>query len=80
VIQDADLKHILNLEKPLACIDVETHDKCPPAQAHIVEMGIVVFYPGDKPTYRWSSLMRLPPGVTLAKGGHRRSRDYRGDA
>lgn len=68
MIQDADLKQILQLEKPLACIDVETHDKCPPEQAHIVEMGLVMFYPDERPTRRWSSLMRLPEGVQLHPG------------
>jgi hypothetical protein len=68
MIQDADLKEILQLEKPLACIDVETHDKCPPEQAHIVEMGLVMFYPDERPTRRWSSLMRLPEGVVLHPG------------
>jgi hypothetical protein len=31
-------------------------------------MGLVMFYPGDKPTRRWSSLMRLPEGVILHPG------------
>lgn len=68
MIQDADLKQILDLKRPLACIDVETNDKCPPKQAHIVELGLVMFYPDDRPTRRWASLMRLPEGVRLHPG------------
>jgi DNA polymerase III epsilon subunit-like protein len=64
VIQQANLGEILKLTRPLVCVDVETHDKCPPERAHIIEMGMVVYYP-DKPTRVWESLFRLPDGMKI---------------
>ena len=60
----ANLNLLLKLTRPLVCLDVETHDKCPPERAHIIEMGMIVFYP-DKPTRMWQSLFRLPDGVKI---------------
>jgi DNA polymerase III epsilon subunit-like protein len=61
-IENANLKEILKLNRPLVCVDLETHDMCPPDKSYIVELGLVVFYP-DKPTKRWESLIRLPNGL-----------------
>lgn len=58
---------ILELTRPLVCVDVETHDKCPPERSHIIEIGMIVYYPAsmNKPTRMWQSLMRLPDGVKI---------------
>lgn len=64
MIQQANLGEILKLTRPLVCVDVETHDKCPPERSHIIEMGMIVYYP-DKPTRVWQTLMRLPEGMKI---------------
>jgi len=56
---------VLDLERPLICVDVETHDKCPPEKSYIIEMGLIVFYHDGRPTKKWQSFFRLPPSVLI---------------
>jgi DNA polymerase-3 subunit epsilon len=54
---------LLTLKRPIITLDVETHDKCAPEQARIVELGFVMYSP-DGTTKAWSSLVN--PGVPIA--------------
>ena len=56
---------MFELVRPLFWLDVETHDKCPPEQAHIVELAFEGFYP-DGTTKTWSQLFKPP--VPIAEG------------
>lgn len=57
---------ILTLTRPLVSLDVETHDKCNPENAHVIELGIHIDYPDGKPPKEWNSLIRPP--VAVSKG------------
>lgn len=67
MIVNADLRQVLQLERPLVCVDVETHDKCVPEKAYIVEIGLIVFYPDGREPKRWGSPIRLPNGVRISE-------------
>jgi DNA polymerase-3 subunit epsilon len=54
------------LTRPLIAMDVETHDKVPPAQAHIVELGFLIMYPDEREPKRWCQLIN--PGVPIDPG------------
>lgn len=60
---------ILQLERPLVWIDVETHDHGRAEDVHICEIGFEVFYP-DKEPLIWSALVKPPVPITdLATNG-----------
>lgn len=60
------LAELLTLERPLVCLDVETHDKVPPEKAHICELGFKIFYHDGRPPKIWESFIK--PGVPIAPG------------
>lgn len=68
------LDELLQLERPLVWLDVETHDKCPPERAYIVELGLIVFYPKNHPRhhlspYRYQTFIKPPKPITPAATG-----------
>jgi DNA polymerase III epsilon subunit-like protein len=65
MILNADLRDKLKLTRPLVCVDVETHDKCPPEKAYIVEIGLIVFYPDGRPRKEWGTIVRPPEGIKV---------------
>lgn len=51
------LNTVLKLDRPLVCLDVETHAKLPPEKGRICELGFKIFYPDDRPPKAWESLI-----------------------
>ena len=57
------IKQLVQLDRPLAIIDTETHAIVPPEQARIVDLGLRVVYPDDRPDRIFESLIN--PGVPI---------------
>lgn len=57
---------ILELTRPLVCLDVETHDKGSPEQVRIVELGFKKLYVDGREPYRYVSF--VDPGVPITAG------------
>ncbi|MEN6605881.1 MAG: 3'-5' exonuclease [Bryobacteraceae bacterium] len=53
----------MQLTHPLVALDVETHAKCKPEQARIVEIGMHIEYPDGRPPKTWCGLFN--PGVPI---------------
>lgn len=51
------------LERPLVCLDTETHAFVPPEKSHIIELGFKVFYP-DKEPLTWVGFIKPPVPIT----------------
>lgn len=54
------------LERPLVALDVETHDKVPPEEARICEIGFHMEYPDNRPPKQWWSFVR--PDLLISAG------------
>lgn len=57
---------ILPITRPLIALDVETHDKCEPEKARIVELGFKIVYPDGRESKRWVSYVR--PDMLISEG------------
>lgn len=53
----------MQLVRPLVALDVETHAKCKPEQARVVELGMHIEYPDGRPPKTWCGLFN--PGVPI---------------
>lgn len=60
------LTDLLVLDRPLVCLDTETHDFVAPEKAHIVELGFKVFYPAHygKEPLTWVGFIKPPVPIS----------------
>ena len=54
---------MIPLTKTLVALDLETHAKCQPEEARIVEIGMHIMYADGRPDKKWSAL--VDPGVPI---------------
>lgn len=57
------LTDLLTLDRPLVCLDTETHDFVPPEKSHVVELGFKIFYP-DKDPLTWVGFIKPPVPIS----------------
>lgn len=59
----------LTLVRPLVVLDVETHDKVPPEQAFICQLGFIKYYHDGREPYAYKTLVKPPVPISAGATG-----------